>query len=397
MIKSSTKIVIVGGGTGGLSLLNHLAKKAPSLDFTLVEPNHTHYYQPLWTLVGAGVTSVAESRRATQDYIPRGTKWIKQRVASFEPDQNRVILDDQSSLDYDYLIVSPGIQIDLDKIEGLAEGLGTQGICTNYLSDHVEYTWQCLKAFSGGEALFTFPNTPIKCAGAPQKIMYLAEETFRNQGVKDKSKISFISAGASIFGVQKYREALEKIIEKRNIATQYGHNLVKVSASQKTAVFEHMASGEHVERPFDFIHVTPPMSAPDFIKKSPLANPQGWLDVDKHSLQHNRFKNIFGLGDANGSPNAKTGAAIRRQGPVVAANLLATIAGQEQPKASYSGYASCPLVTSRSSCILAEFDYSGQPTETFPFNQAKERYSMYMLKRHVIPFMYWNAMMKGNY
>lgn len=390
------KVVIVGAGTAGLSLLNYIHSKRKDVALTIIEPSTSHYYQPLWTLVGAGVTSLEDSRRDTEDFIPKGVAWLKQRVVSFEPDDNQITLDDGAKIGYDYLIVAPGIQVDWDRIEGLSSALGNGGVCSNYSKDTVEYTWQSIKEFKGGNALFTYPDTPIKCAGAPQKIMYLAEETFRSNNLKDKTTISFVSAGAAIFGVKKYKEALEEVIKDRSIETCYGQNLVKVDGETKIAYFKDSASGEVIEKPFDMIHVTPPMSAPNFVKSSPLANDAGWLDLDKHSLRHNRYSNIFGLGDAGSTPNSKTGAAIRSQAPVVGDNLFAALDGRTL-QGAYNGYASCPLVTSRSSCILAEFDYDGTPKETFPFNQAKERYSMYVLKRHVIPFMYWNAMMSGRY
>lgn len=390
------KVIIVGAGTAGLSLVNYIHSKRKDVELTIIEPSAVHYYQPLWTLVGGGVTSLADSRRNTADFIPSGVTWLKQRVATFEPDDNQVTLADGQKLGYDFMVVAPGIQIDWDKVEGLSESLGRNGVCSNYSADSVEYTWQAIKDFKGGNALFTYPNTPIKCAGAPQKIMYLAEETFRENNVKSKAKISFVSAGQAIFGVKKYKEALEQVIEDRGIETCYGLNLVKVDGDSKIASFRNSETGETIEKPFDMIHATPPMSAPDFIKNSPLANAGGWLDLDKHSLRHSKYSNIFGLGDAGSTPNSKTGAAIRRQAPVVGENLFAALDGRTL-QGAYNGYASCPLVTSRSSCILAEFDYDGTPTETFPFDQAKERYSMYMLKRHVIPFMYWNAMMSGHY
>lgn len=390
------KVVIVGAGTAGLSLVNFIHSKRQDVELTIIEPSEDHFYQPLWTLVGGGVTSLESSRRDTKDFIPAGVTWLKQRVATFQPDDNQLTLDDGKTVAYDFLIVAPGIQVDWHKVEGLKESLGTNGVCSNYSTDSVEYTWQAIKNFKGGNALFTYPNTPIKCAGAPQKIMYLAEESFRKAGVKGKSTITFVSAGQSIFGVKKYKEALEKVIDKRGIETCYGHNLVKIDGKAKIAYFDDGAGGEPVAKPFDMIHATPPMSAPDFIKQSPLSNDAGWLDLDKHSMRHTKYENIFGLGDAGSTPNSKTGAAIRAQAPVVGENLFAALDGRTLT-GSYNGYASCPLVTSRSSCILAEFDYDGTPTETFPFDQAKERYSMYVLKRHVIPFMYWNAMLGGRY
>lgn len=388
------KVVIVGGGTAGLSVMRNLYRKRKDLELTIIEPSEKHYYQPLWTLVGGGVFPMSKSERNFGDFIPKSVRWIKDSVTNFMPDQNSLKLQSGAMIDYEYLVVAPGIKLDWNKIEGLKDTLGKNGVCTNYSKDHVPYTWETMKGLKSGKAIFTFPNTPIKCAGAPQKVMYLAEETFRNNKVRNDVVVEFISAGKAIFGVQKYRDALEKILEQRQIQTQFQYNLFKVDGNSQVAYFKHIETGSILEERFSMLHVTPPMAAPDFIKESPLANEAGWVDVDKFTTQHNKYENIFSIGDASSLPNSKTGAAIRKQGPVLVNHLLAKIDGLAS-QAKYNGYASCPLVTSRSSCILAEFDYDGNPDETFPFNQAKERYSMYILKKHFIPFMYWNAMMKG--
>ncbi len=391
---AKTKVTVVGAGTAGLSVMRNLRRKRRDIELTIVEPMETHYYQPLWTLVGAGIFPMSKSARPMKNYIPDDVTWVKEKVSRFMPEQNQLEVESRKVIDYDFLVVAPGIQLDWDKVEGLPATLGKNGVCSNYSKDIVEYTWLCMDEFKGGRALFTMPNTPIKCAGAPQKVMYLAEETFRTNKVREKTEVKFISGGGAIFGVQKYRLVLEKIVMDRKINTLFQYNLVKVDGKKKIATFKQNETGELIEEKFDMLHVTPPMSAPEFIKVSPLANEAGWVDVDKYTTQHNRFPNVYSAGDASSLPNSKTGAAVRKQGPVLVAHLLAAIDGRSSQQ-KYNGYASCPLVTSRHSCVLCEFDYDGNPAETFPFNQAKERYSMYLLKKLAIPFMYWNAMMKG--
>lgn len=387
-------LVVVGGGTGGLSVMRNIHRKRKDIKITIIEPSEKHYYQPLWTLVGGGILPFSASERNFGDFVPKNVEWVKDFVAEFMPDQNQLKTKSGKVINYDHLVVAPGIQIDWEKVEGLTATLGKNGVCSNYSKDHVNYTWDVMKNVNSGRALFTFPSTPIKCAGAPQKVMYLAEETFRDNKVRDMVEVRFVSAGKAIFGVQKYREALEVVLKNKDIKTQFSHDLVKVDGPHQVAYFKNMETGQIVEEKFDMLHVTPPMSAPDFIKKSPLANEAGWVDVNKDTTQHNKYKNVFSLGDGSSLPTSRTGAAIRKQGPVLVDHLLATIDGKTATS-KYNGYASCPLVTSRSTTILAEFDYDGKPDETFPFNQAKERYSMYLLKRFFIPFMYWHAMMKG--
>ena len=396
MTDKHCQVLIVGGGSAGISIAARICARPDAPEVTIVEPSDKHYYQPLWTLVGAGVFPKEESERNEGDFIPSGAKWIKSSVKSFEPDSNAVVLNNGERLTYGDLVVTLGIQLDYDKIEGLPEALGRNGICSNYRYDTVETTWAAIKAFKGGNAIFTYPNTPIKCAGAPQKIMYLAEESFRNQGVRDKTKVVYACAGGAIFGIAKYRAALEDVVKARDIDTRFNQNLVKIDADKKTAVFADVQSGEHHETPFDMIHVTPPQSDPTVIKESALAieGPLGWVDVDKHTLRHNRFDNVWSAGDCSSLPCSKTGAAVRKQVPVLVENLMAKRASRPL-RERYNGYASCPLVTSRGTVILAEFDYDGNPTETFDVDQAKERYSMYALKAYGLPRLYWHGMLRG--
>jgi sulfide:quinone oxidoreductase len=387
-------ILIVGGGSGGLSVAARLRNLPNPPEVTVIEPSEYHYYQPLWTLVGAGVLDKEVTRRPQSDYMPDGVQWLKTRVRAFEPEQNAVVTDDGARHTYDQLVVAVGISLDWHKIEGLAGNLGKGGICSNYSYETVDSTWQALKTFKGGNAVFTFPATPIKCAGAPQKIMYLADDILRKAGVRDRSRVIYAAAGPAIFGVQKYARALAKVVARRNIETQFRHNLIAVDAKSKQAVFKHLDSGEERTIPYDLLHVTPPQSAPDVVKKSTLANADGWVDVHKHTLQHVRFPNVFALGDASSLPTSRTGAAVRKEAPVLVENLLALRDGQPL-RSSYDGYASCPLVTGFGKLILAEFDYDGKPQESFPFDQSQERYSMYLLKVHALPELYWNGMLRG--
>ncbi len=388
------QIVIVGGGTAGITVAARLLNQDHNLDVAIIEPSSKHYYQPLWTLVGAGIFPKKVTEREEAQFIPRGAVWIQDAVTEFEPDQKWVMTRDGKKVTYDYLVVCPGIQIDWDKVKGLKESIGTNGVCSNYSYEYVEKTWEFIRNFKGGNALFTQPNTPIKCGGAPQKIIYLADEAFRRQGVREKSEIHFYSAAAGIFSVKKYADTLNQIVKRKGIHTHYQHNLIEIRRDEKEAVFENLENGEHVEVKYEMIHVTPPMSAPDFIKKSPLADEAGWVEVDKYTLQHTRYPNVFSLGDASNLPTSKTGAAIRKQAPTVANNLLSVMKGKPLT-AKYDGYTSCPLVTGYGKLVLAEFDYDLNPKETFPFDQSKERYSMYVLKKWGLPAIYWHGMLRG--
>ncbi len=386
-------ILIVGGGTAGITVAALLAGRGVT-GIAILEPSDKHYYQPLWTMVGAGVVSKEVTERAEADYIPEGVTWIRDAVTAFEPEVNAVVTRDGRRVTYDQLVVAVGIQLDWHKIDGLAGALGKDGIVSNYRYDLVDETWRALSTFDGGTALFTFPSTPVKCAGAPQKIMYLADDHLRRRGVRERSRIVFASAGAKIFGVERYARTLRKVIERKQIETLFRHDLVAVRPGAREAVFRHCDHGNEVVVPYALLHVVPPQSAPDVVKRSALADAAGWVEVDKHTLQHARFPTVFSLGDTSSLPTSRTGAAIRKQAPVLVDNLLALRAGAALG-ARYDGYASCPLVTGYGKLVLAEFDYDGNPAESFPFDQSQERYSMYALKVHALPELYWNGMLRG--
>lgn len=389
-------IAIVGAGSAGLSVAARLLRESKALhgSVVLLDPQTKHYYQPLWTLVGGGVVSKETTERSQQSLIPKGADWIQEAVEEFNPEVNRFVTKAGTVIHYEILVVAAGIQVDWERIKGLKECIGRDGVCSNYDYRYVDSTWKSIRQFCGGNAIFTQPNSPIKCGGAPQKIMYLADDAFRQAGIRNKTNIIFASGNASIFAVPKYAAALNRVIERKDIATKYQLDLISIDSVRKEAVFEHVVTKDRETLRYDMIHVVPPMSSPDFIRNSPLAGAAGWAEVDKHTLQHVRFKNVFALGDCSNLPTSKTGAAIRKQAPVAVQNIISLLAGQPLA-ARYDGYTSCPLVTGYNRLILAEFDYDLTPQETFPFDQSKERYSMYMLKKNLLPKMYWHGMLKG--
>ncbi|MFZ1258873.1 MAG: FAD/NAD(P)-binding oxidoreductase [Chitinophagaceae bacterium] len=391
------QIVIIGGGNAGISVAAQLLRKNKQLDISIIDPASKHYYQPAWTLVGSGVFDIQKTERNQADVLPEGVKWVKQKVTSMTPENNTLQLDNGDNVQYEYLIVAPGIQLNWHEIKGLKETLGKNNVCSNYSFEQAPYTFECIKNFKGGKAIFHNPQTPVKCGGAPHKIMYMAADYFRKHNLLDKANIQYWSGAAKLFAVPKYEKTLLKVCERAGIKLNFMVKMTEIDGPGKKAKF--IGIGEdnkdkEYEVEFDMIHVTPPQSAPDFIKSSSLANAAGWVDVDKHTLQHVKFANIFSLGDSSGLPISKTGAAIRKQAPVVVENMLATI--NHLPLTGiYNGYTSCPLVTGYGKLVLAEFDYDNIPQETFPFDQSKERWSMYQMKRRVLPWLYWNKILPG--
>lgn len=395
------QIVIIGGGAAGITSASLLLIQNPSLDIAIIEPAEKHYYQPGWTMVGGGVFQLQDTVRNEQDVLPQDVKWIKDYALKLDPDNNTVLTKEGLQVEYDYLIVCPGIQINWHLIKGLKEAIGKNGVTSNYSSIYAPYTWELIKNFQGGNAIFTYPNTPIKCGGAPQKIMYMADDMFRKSGVRDRTNVIYCTTTPKMFFVKEYSDVLDGVVAKRNIQVKFRCNLKEIKADSKEAIFDLTKDDEKVEEitlKYDMIHVAPPQSAPDFIKESPLAipnNPFGWVDVNKDTLQHNRYPNVFALGDASSLPTSKTAAAIRRQAPVLVENLLALMTSQSVQN-RYNGYTCCPLITGYNKLVMAEFDgYTFTPMSSFPFNPAKERWSMWVMKKDILPWVYWNRMLKG--
>ena len=393
-------IVIVGGGAAGIAAASSLLKRTHKLSVAIIDPAEVHYYQPGWTLVGAGVFDQRQTVKTMASLIPTGADWVKAAVGVFEPDQNRVLLEDSRAVYYDQLVVAPGIKLDWHAVDGLVDTLGQNGVTSNYRYDLAPYTWQLVSQMKRGRALFTQPPMPIKCAGAPQKAMYLSGDHWLRSGVLDDIEINFHNAGAALFGVADYVPALMEYVKRYDAKLNFGERLVRVDGAKKTAWFELSdANGDTriSEQRFDMVHVCPPQTAPDFVCQSELSDSAGWVDVDQNTLQHKGWSNVWGLGDAINAPNAKTAAAARMQAPVVANNLLHSL-GLAENVAHYNGYGSCPLTVERGKIVLAEFGYGGKLLPSFPkwiINGQKPSRLAWILKEKVLPPVYWQAMLKG--
>ena len=394
------EVVIIGGGSAGIAVAASLLARSPNLDIAIIDPADVHCYQPGWTMVGAGIFDASSTVRTMASVLPHGVHWIKSAVAAFEPERDAVILEGCRVVKYKQLIVCPGLKLDWNGIEGLPETLGRYGVTSNYRYDLTPYTWELVQQLRSGRAVFTQPPMPIKCAGAPQKAMYLSADHWRRSGVLGAIDIQFCLAGPVLFGVADYVPALMEYIKAYGIGLQFGNTLVSVDGPSRKATFSKPnadGSKELIVKEFDMLHVVPPQKAPDFIRVSPLADAAGWVDVDPGTLRHKTFANVFALGDAGNTGNAKTAAAARKQAPVVAHNVLAA-SGQATGEAKYDGYGSCPLTVERGKIVLAEFLYGGKVAPSFPkwlIDGTRPSRAAWYLKEHVLPPLYWDVMLKG--
>lgn len=397
---ASFEVVIVGAGAGGIAAAASLKARKPGLEVAIIDPADIHYYQPGWTMVGGGIFEAQETARTMGSLIPAGVHWIKSAVAAFEPENDAVILDGCRVVKYKRLIVCPGLKLDWNKVEGLVQTLGKNGVTSNYRYDLAPYTWELVQGMTRGRAIFTQPPMPIKCAGAPQKAMYLSGDAWFRRGVLKDIDIQFNNAGGVLFGVKDYVPALMEYVRKYDATLNFFHNLVAVDGPAKKAWFDVAKPDEPVERvemTFDMMHVCPPQTAPDFIRVSALADAAGWVDVDQATLRHKTYENVWSLGDVTNAPNAKTAAAARIQAPIVAENLLADMRSSA-PQAQYNGYGSCPLTVERGKIVLAEFGYGGTMLPSFPkflIDGTKPSRAAWFLKEKMLPPVYWKGMLKG--
>lgn len=393
-------VVIVGGGSAGLATAASLLKRRPQLDIVVIEPRYKHFYQPGFTMVGGGIFDPAQPQVFTEDVMPAGVRWVRTAAAAFEPGHNQVILEDGSRLGYRQLVVTPGLKLDWGAVEGLREGLGRNGVTSNYRFDYAPYTWQLVNSLRSGRAIFTKPQMPIKCPGAPQKAMYLSCDHWLRKNLLADIEVRFCSANAALFDVEHFVPPLMEYVQKYDAKLDFFHNLVAIDSSTQKAWFDVQQPGGEVRREeteFDMIHVVPPQSAPEFVRSSPLSNEAGWVDVCQNTLRHSRFENIFSLGDVCSAPSAKTLAAARRQVPVVAENLVAVFEGKE-PRAFYDGYGSCPLTVEKGKIVLAEYGYEQKILPTFPqwlIKSDRASKAAWFLKEKMLPAVYFQLMLKG--
>jgi sulfide:quinone oxidoreductase len=402
-LKTSARIVIAGSGLGGIAVAHRLAKLTDGARITIVDAKEEHNYQPGYTLVASGIWTVDKVRDRNAALQPAGVEWIKEMVAGFDPAANAVVTASGRRVDYDFLVVATGLHLDYAQIEGMdTAAIGREGVGSVYNGPQgAQATWAAMQAFAarGGQALMTLPATPLKCAGAPLKMTFLLRDRLRQAGTLDRSQVQFMSALGNIFGVKVINDNVLQRWQQLGIGVEYTHKLVAIDIGAHRATFA-TPEGERVERPYDFIHVVPPMRAPDAVRNSDLAWKEGnfaaggWLEVDKGTLQHRRYPNVFGIGDINGTPRGKTAATVKKSAPLVAHNLVEVIAGRA-PDQQFDGYTSCPMITREGSAMLIEFDYEGRLTPSLPMiDPLQDSYMAWLMKYRMLKPAYL-AVAKG--
>lgn len=402
-LPTKARIVIAGSGLGGIAVASRLSRMLDGASITIVDAKEEHNYQPGYTLVATGAWSVDKVRLQNARLQPAGVDWVREMVAGFDPAGNAVVTASGRRIPYDFLVVATGVHLDYARIEGMdVAAIGRNGLASVYAGPQgAQGTWAAMQALTerGGEALLTLPSLVLKCAGAPLKMAFLVRDRLSEAGTLGRSKVEFMSAADSVFSVKAVNDNVLARWQQLDIGVQYAHQLAAVDIGARRATFLTPA-GERIERGYDFLHVVPPMRAPDAVGKSALAWQQGpfaaggWLEVDPGTLQHRRYPNVFGIGDINGTPRGKTAATVKKSAPIVAHNLAQVIAGKA-PDQLFDGYTSCPLVTRVGSAMLIEFDYQGRFTPSLPFVEPlQESYFAWLMKERMLQPAYI-AVLKG--
>jgi sulfide:quinone oxidoreductase len=402
-LRTSARIVIVGSGLGGIAVANRLSSMLDGARITIVDRKEEHNYQPGYTLVASGVWPVDKVRDRNADFQPAGVEWVRDMAAAFDPAANEVVTAGGSRIRYDYLVVATGVHLDYAQIEGMdVAAIGREGLASVYPGPQAaQATWEAMQAFAtrGGKALMTLPATPLKCAGAPLKMTFMLRDRLARAGTLARSEIRFESALGNVFGVKAVNDDVLARWKTLGIGVDYTQKLVAVDIGRHRATFA-SPEGERTERDYDFLHVVPPMRAPDAIRASDLAwktgpfAAGGWLEVDRETLRHRRYPNVFGVGDVNGTPRGKTAATVKKSAPLVAHNLVEVIAGRE-PDQRFDGYTSCPLITREGSAMLIEFDYEGRLTPSLPMIEPlQDSYFAWLMKYRLLKPAYM-AVLKG--
>jgi len=400
--RTNARIVIVGGGAAGISMAARLLALLEGARITLIDGAQQHIYQPGLTLVAAGTWAPSQVVEQQARWMPRGVEWLQEHAAEIDPLAKTVTTAGGKRLSYDFLVVAPGLELAFDQIAGFdPKQIGSGGLGCVYAGPEAALgTYRMIMALAekGGDALMTLPHTPLKCAGAPLKLTFITDDLLRRHGGRSRSRVGFLSPLSSVFGVPSVNTKVLELWKERSIGVAYGHRLKAVDPGRRVAVFA--TNDGDIEQGYDFLHVVPPMRAPAVVRNSPLPvqsgplSEGGWLEVDKDSLQHRRFPEIFGCGDINGTPRGKTAATVKKGGFVAAANLAAVVDGRE-PRLKFDGYTSCPMVTSIGRAMLIEFDYEGRLTPTLPgVEPLTESWFAWFLEERMLKPAYF-AMLKG--
>jgi sulfide:quinone oxidoreductase len=354
------RIVIVGGGTGGSVLANDLADRLePELDagdveVTLVNDGPEQVYKPVWLYVPFGQREPADGRRRLDELVDGAVDLRIDRVTDIDTEAKRLAFAEGPSMSYDYLVLATGSTLEPERIPGLAEG------GHDYYSEAgATELREELLSFTEGELVLSVIGTPHMCPAAPLEFVFMADDWFRQRGLRDEVDITYTYPIQRVHGNPHIAEWAKPIMEERDIDVETFFNAESVDPDAKT-----IASMEGTELDYDLLVTIPPHAGIDLIEEAGLGD-DGWVDVDKHTLEAEGAEGVYALGDtaATGVPNA--GSVAHYQAGVVGQRLASDVRGRPAT-ATYDGKTLCFIETGMDAASFVEFDYENPPSPVPP-------------------------------
>ncbi|WP_265521183.1 NAD(P)/FAD-dependent oxidoreductase [Oerskovia flava] len=386
-------VLVLGGGNAGLSLAGRLVRDG-CRDVAVVEPKDVHHYRPLLSYVASGMATLDDLTRPQDDVVPAGVLRYPARVVGLDPQRSVVRLDDGTELGYGDLAVCPGSEVDWDAVPGSEEAMGTPFAATSYLPELAGRTWEMLSSLTSGRAVFALASWQVPCFPVGLKPLFVAADHWRRTGVLGAIDIELVVQASRLVDDPRAERELRAACTEYGVRVRTSTSVVSIDPTDRTARLRtpHGTDTTH----YDALFLAPPHRAPRWVSESGLATTGsgGFVAVDPETLQHVTFPRVWGLGDAAAVDAMPSGGALRRQVPVVAANIQARRKGT--PMQHYDGYSLAPITTSRRELLLAEFDRDGRPEPIVAFpDLARPRRSLLLFDRYLQPTIYWRRLLQG--
>lgn len=408
------KIVIVGGGLAGISTAARLKNRLDNPDITIIEPEPlSASYQRGLTLVAAGIWDISQIQYNRDDKIPHGIKLIKGRATSFDPQNNTLTVDNKDLIAYKQLILATGVALNYAGIKGLSSsitsftkntdllknsGLTKNGLHSIFFRDGASATWRAIQQLiqkakthtstTKLQAIFTHPNTEINCESASINIMYLVHSRLIEAKVRDKITMIYNTSSTNLHNVIEFHDAILKQFKQKNFIYNYSHNLFEINPENKVAIFEKYSQldtkNEKIEMAYDFIHITPPMKEHNEITTSPLGSLKDQTLMNKETLQHVKFKNVWAIESSSVSAKHK----------VLVDNIISHMQNKNS-SSKYTGYKAESFITNMGTAMLAEYDWSMKQQPSFPLNPMQARWIWWLMELYICKTTTISGMMKG--
>jgi sulfide:quinone oxidoreductase len=398
-LKTMKELLILGAGTSGTMMANHLRKALPKKEWnlTIVDQEETHYYQPGFLFLPFDLYKTKDVKKKIDKFIPKGVHLIQEKIDRIDKDNDIVILKNNDIIKYDILIIATGTNIAPQEIEGMLGEHWHKSVFDFYTYEGAKNLRNKLRTWEGGKLVVHISEMPIKCPVAPLEFAFLADSYFINKGMRDKVDITFVTPMSGAFTKPKATEALEYLLEQKNIKVVPDFNIERVDGDGKKIVDY---AEEEIE--YDLLVTVPTNMGDDMIERSGFGDELNYVPTDKNTLQTTVKDNIFALGDATNLPASKAGSVAHFEAEILTENIKRYIEGKELKK-EFDGHSNCFIETGHGKALLIDFNYTQEPVKgTFPFpgvgplSLLKETHMNHMGKL-AFKWIYWNMLIKGKH